>query len=106
MDSTSPATSYPITDGGFGASGYMPTRASRSEKLMPAALTAIRTSPGPTWGSGRSSTFRTSGGPCWVMTSALTEGLPVRDLLDGPAVSVWIPEEHEAAPRELLDLAD
>src|SRR5262245_57125866 len=42
----------------------------RSAKLMPAALTAIRTWPGPTGGSGRSSTRSTSGGPWRVMTTA------------------------------------
>ncbi len=42
----------------------------RSAKLIPAALTAIRTSPAPTGGSGRSSTCRTSGAPCLVITTA------------------------------------
>src|SRR6478672_1743476 len=39
---------------------------------MPAALTAIRTSPGPTAGSGRSCTCSTSGPPLPVCTSAFT----------------------------------
>src|SRR5688500_3817333 len=37
---------------------------------MPAARTAIRTSPALTGGSGRSSTRRTSGPPCPVRTTA------------------------------------
>src|SRR5919202_805496 len=56
--------------GGFGASAYMPMRASRSAKLIPAARTRTRTSPAPGRGSGRSSTFSTSGAPCSVITSA------------------------------------
>src|SRR3954447_12903918 len=39
---------------------------------MPAAFTATRTSPAPGCGSGRSWTFRTSGPPYSVMTSART----------------------------------
>src|SRR6476620_2943977 len=39
---------------------------------MPAALTAIRTSPAPTGGSGRSCTCSTSGPPFPVCTSAFT----------------------------------
>src|SRR5215213_1028473 len=71
-DSTSPATSYPSTHGSFGASGYIPIRAIVSAKLIPAARTATRTSPGPTGGSGRSCTFSTSGGPTSVSTTART----------------------------------
>jgi hypothetical protein len=41
-----------------------------SAKLIPAALTAIRTSPAPTGGSGSSCTCRTSGPPCLVITTA------------------------------------
>src|SRR5215218_10126915 len=41
-----------------------------SAKLMPAALTSIRTCPSRACGSGRSWTCRTSGGPFWVMTTA------------------------------------
>src|SRR5581483_3396554 len=41
---------------------------------MPAALTAIRTSPGPTGGSGRSWTWRTSGPPTPVWTTARIGG--------------------------------
>src|SRR5689334_1902295 len=37
---------------------------------MPAALTAMRISPGPGAGSGRSCTSITSGGPCLVITRA------------------------------------
>src|SRR4051812_43310768 len=43
----------------------------RSAKLTPAARTAIRTSPAPTTGSGRSWTFSTSGPPVCVNTTAL-----------------------------------
>src|SRR3954451_18591456 len=42
-----------------------------SAKLIPAADTSTRTCPGPTAGSGRSSTRSVSGGPCLVMTTAL-----------------------------------
>src|SRR5215468_4863940 len=45
-----------------------------SAKLTPAALTAMRTSPGPGCGSGRSSTWRTSGPPTRVCTTALMPG--------------------------------
>src|ERR1700722_2219675 len=45
-------------------------RAITSAKLMPAAATAIRTSPGPSEGSGCSWTSRTPGPPCLVMTTA------------------------------------
>ena len=38
--------------GGLGASGYRPTRAIRSAKLIPAALTSTTTSPGPALGLG------------------------------------------------------
>src|SRR5204862_439226 len=70
IDSTSPATSYPSTHGTFGASGYIPIRAIVSAKLIPAARTAIRISPAPTVGSGRSCTRSTSGGPTLVSTTA------------------------------------
>ena len=43
-----------------------------SAKLIPAARTAIRTSPGPTGGSGRSCTCRTAGPPVLVSTTAFT----------------------------------
>src|SRR3954452_9369929 len=43
----------------------------RSAKFTPAARTAIRTSPAPTTGSGRSWTFSTSGPPVCVNTTAL-----------------------------------
>src|SRR5436190_16511428 len=69
-DSTSPATSYPSTHGTFGASGYIPIRAIVSAKLIPAARTAIRISPAPTVGSGRSCTRSTSGGPTLASTTA------------------------------------
>src|SRR5690348_9632615 len=49
-------------------------RASVSAKLIPEALTAIRISPGPTGGSGRSWTSSTSGGPCLLMATALMRG--------------------------------
>src|SRR5581483_6394830 len=48
----------------------MPTRAMVSAKLMPAALTEIRTSPRPTGGSGSSRTSSTSGGPYLGITTA------------------------------------
>ena len=44
-----------------------------SAKLIPAALTAIRTSPDPTGGSGRSWTWRTSGPPCSLRHPAYAE---------------------------------
>src|SRR4051794_39027379 len=47
-------------------------RAMTSAKFSPAALTSMATSSGPGRGSGRSSTRRTSGPPCLVMTTART----------------------------------
>src|SRR3954449_10283066 len=54
---------------------------------MPAAFTATRTSPRPACGSGRSSTFRTSGPPYSVMTSARTRGSG-REALSGPGLAL------------------
>src|SRR3954449_10866478 len=68
-------------------------RARRSAKLIPAALTATRTSPGPGSGSGRSSTFRTSGPPYSVITSART----ARTLTGEHA------HERRSAKRGLID---
>src|SRR5881394_2939306 len=67
-----PATSYPTAHGNLGEPGYRPCRASKSEKLMPAACTRIRTVPGCTTGSGASRTSSTSGGPRRAMTTCLT----------------------------------
>src|SRR5437879_4875870 len=41
----------------------------RSAKLMPAALTRMRSCPGPALGSGDSRTCSTSGGPAFVITT-------------------------------------
>src|SRR4051794_10776000 len=49
-------------------------RAMTSAKFSPAALTSMATSSGPGCGSGRSSTLRTSGPPCLVMTTARKSG--------------------------------
>src|ERR1700729_1659652 len=50
----------------------------RSAKLIPAAFTRMRTSPGPASGSGASRTSRTSGGPAlliqiWRMARSVPE---------------------------------
>src|SRR3954468_203036 len=50
-----------------GASGYMPMRAARSAKLMPAAFTRTRTCPSPASGSGASRTCSTSGAPALLI---------------------------------------
>src|ERR1700674_2718265 len=74
-----PATSYPTTQGGLGASGYRPIRAMTSAKFTPAAATSIRSCPGPSSGSGRSCTSSTPGPPCLVMTTTFTgESLSIR----------------------------
>src|SRR3954469_7566977 len=57
--------------------------------LIPAAFTAIRTSPGPTGGSGRSWTRRTSGPPWPVITTALMRVTLQRDrAADGEPVQL------------------
>ena len=51
-----------------------PRRAIRSAKLIPAALTRMRTCPAPASGSGDSRTCRTSGGPAFVITTCRISG--------------------------------
>ena len=48
-----------------GGGGYLPSRCSTSGRFTPAASTSIKTSPAAGTGSGRSASFRTSGGPDW-----------------------------------------
>ena len=54
-----------------GGGGYLPRRCSTSGRLTPAAATSIRISPAAGTGSGRSASFRTSGGPDCVISTAL-----------------------------------
>ncbi len=70
----------PTTIGGFGASGYSPVRARRSEKLTPAARTSTRTSPAPGTGAGRSSTASASNAPNCFTTSAFIRDLEIMPL--------------------------
>src|SRR3954454_12096129 len=78
----------------------MPCRAMTSAKFSPAAPTSTRTWPGPTTGSGRSWTARTSGPPNFVMTTARM----------APTLSLEQPRRrHLGPPREeraVLDPAD
>src|SRR5206468_1199176 len=67
---------------------------------MPAALTAIRTSSGPTGGSGRSCTCNTSGPPFPVCTSAFTGSA----YLSGCELQIYGPAYREAI--QLEDLLD
>src|SRR5262249_59594685 len=54
-------------------------------------------------GAGRSNAARRARSSSRSPESAL---IALRDLLHRPAVAVGIVEEHERAPREVLDLAD
>jgi len=63
--STVPAASIPVPAGRATSiiSRMCPARIFQSIALTPAARTAMRTCPGPAWGSSTSSTLRTSGSP-------------------------------------------
>src|SRR5882762_7925314 len=61
--STMPAASYPRPAGNIGDSTYLSLRHIESARLMPIALTSIRTSCGPGVGTWASMNSRTSGPP-------------------------------------------
>src|ERR1700677_3481306 len=61
--STTPAASYPRPAGNIGDSTYLSLRHIESARLMPIALTLIRTSRGPGSGASTSMNSRTSGPP-------------------------------------------
>src|SRR6266436_4413087 len=64
--STTPAQSYPRPAGNIGDSTYLSLRHIDSARLMPIALTLIRTSFGPGAGTSISMNSRTSGPPAWA----------------------------------------
>src|ERR1700760_4269971 len=61
--STTPAASYPRPAGNIGDSTYLSLRHIESARLMPIALTLMRTSCGPGDGASTSMNSRTSGPP-------------------------------------------
>src|SRR6202163_3313419 len=72
--STIPAASYPRPAGNFTGSVYLSLRHIESARLMPIALTMIRTSCGPGAGTSISMNSRTSGPPAFA-------NLIVRDMM-------------------------
>src|SRR5882762_4857728 len=72
--STIPAASYPRPAGNIGDSTYLSLRHIESARLMPIALTLIRTSVGPGAGTSISMNSRTSGPPACA-------NLIVRDMM-------------------------
>src|SRR5437868_2975154 len=78
-------------------------RAMTSAKLIPAAATAMRTSPAPISGSGRSCTWSTPGPPCLVMTTARIAGATLPDGLGlEPLAEIHRPAVEEALGRHDL----
>src|SRR6266545_4249054 len=70
-DSTRPTTSQPGTCGVAARSGCRPWQTSKSAKLIPAASTRTRTSPGPGGGTSHGRTSNACGPPCRVNTTAV-----------------------------------